>query len=177
MTMKTRASTRRSTSRENVPVPGLTCLPEIQPPIFPEFPTFQELVKQHEESSSETVSRRLSDLFDGTLGDQTRLVEDFQKYPEKYGEECRELLQRLESGSASVKHLNPNDRRLLNLATLDYHQSVPPKKSPTPENSTAKESRPVQRVQRVKRQKPPIERPRPGLDVPVTELPVYWWLS
>jgi len=174
MTTKTRSSTRRSTFQENVPVPGLTCLPEIQPPIFPEFPTFQELVKQHGESSSETVNRRLSDLFDGTLGDQTRLVEDFQSCPEKYGEECRELLQRLASGSASVKHLNPNDRRLLNLATLDYHQSVPPKKSPTPKNSAAQETRPAQRV---KRQRPPTERPRPGLDVPVTELPVYWWLT
>jgi hypothetical protein len=154
-------------------------LPEVPPLEAPQFPTFQELVDLEATTTRETGSRRLSDLFDGTLGDQTRLVEDFQRNPEKYGEECHGLLRRLESGSSSVDHLSPEDRRLLNLATFDFHQTAPPKKpATTPKKSpVSMQAKPRQRTGRFNKVRVETQKPRPGIDVPVTELPVYWWLS
>jgi hypothetical protein len=177
MTTKKRRKERSSTTQQTTSQPGLTSLPEVPPLEAPQFPTFQELVDLDATSMKATGNRPLSDLFDGTLGDQTRLVEDFQRHPEKYGEESHDLLQRLASGSSSVDHLSPTDRRLLNLATFDFHQAVPPKKPPTPKKSTTSmQNKPLQRTGRFNKPKVKIQKPRPGVDVPVTELPVYWWL-
>lgn len=178
--MTTMNSRRRSNSTtQKVELqPMLTGLPSLPPPEAPRFPTFQELVDLEATTTKGTGNRHLSDLFDGTLGDQTRLVEDFQKNPDKYGEECHDLLQRLGSGNLSTDQLSPHDRRLLNLATLDYHQAVHPKKKP-PEAGKAKgatsKGKPAQRTARFN--KVQTEKPRPGIDVPVTELPAYWWLQ
>lgn len=177
MTTTNRHRKRSSVTRQQESQPELRKLPELQPPEAPRFPTFQELVDLDATTSMETGRRRLSDLFDGTLGDQTRLVEDFQRSPEKYGEECQELLQRLASGKSSVDQLNDHDRRLLNLATFDYHQTPPPKKTPTIKKpGVSMEAKPRRRTGLFNKERAQTQKPRPGIDVPVTELPAYWWL-
>jgi len=177
MITKKRRKEKSSTTQQQELHPELKRLPELQPQGAPRFPTFQELVDLDAMTSRETGNHRLSDLFDGTLGDQTRLIEDFQKYPEKYGEECHDLLQRLASGNLSVEQLSQNDRRLLNLATLDFHQAAPPKKPPTIKKpGTSMQSKPRRRTGLFNKARAQAQKPRPGIDVPVTELPAYWWL-
>lgn len=178
MTTKKRRNAKSSTTQQHESHPELTSLPDLPPPEPPRFPTFQELVDLDATTTKETGNRRLSDLFDGTLGDPIRLIEDFQRHPEKYGEECQDLLQRLESGASSIEQLSPNDRRLLNLATFDFHQTVPPKKETTAKKpGTSMQAKPRRRTGLFDRQKAQTQKPRPGIDVPVTELPAYWWLT
>ena len=177
MTTKKHRRGKSSTTQQQESHPELTKLPELQPQEAPRFPTFQELVDLDATTSKETESRRLSDLFDGTLGDQTRLVDDFQRHQEKYGEECHDLLQRLASGNLSVEQLSQNDRRLLNLATFDFHQAAPPKKAPTIKKpGTSMQAKPRRRTGLFNKARVQTQKPRPGIDVPVTELPAYWWL-
>lgn len=173
MITKKRSSATRPTAPK---LEGLPNIPSLQSPEPPTFPSFKELVElDRMEQLQPQQSRRLLDLFDGTLGDPTPLVEDFRAHPEKYGNESHEFLEQLASGTKSVKHLSTNERRLLNLATFDYHQALPPKK-PSPIQRAAAAASPKGQVkQRVRRAQKP--KPRPGIDVPVTELPAYWWMS
>lgn len=144
-------------------------LPSIQPPMPPAFPTFSELVEE-EAKKTPTMRKKLTDLFDGTLGDLTPLVSDYQRNPEKYGAEAQELLEQLMHGCKSLERLNQSERLALNIATMDYHQPSRPKPAPA---KMAKRS--ATRSKKPRKAKKRAE-PRPGLDVPVTELPAYWWL-
>lgn len=156
----------------------LPSIPNLLPPEPPQFPSFKELVElDRAEQLQPQKTRRLSDLFDGTLGDPTLLVADFQRHPEKYGEESQEFLGQLASGTKSIKHLTSHERHLLNLATFDYYQTPTPKpKVTTAQRAATKLTGKPTRRKRIRRkvQKP---KPRPGVDVPVTELPVYWWMQ
>lgn len=170
-----------SRSKKPMSIPNAPSMPSISPllPLEPpQFPSFKELVElDKDEQLQPQKRRRILDLFDGTLGDPTPLVDDFQRHPEKYGTESHELLGQLASGTKSIEHLNDHERRILNLATFDYHQTLPPKKATDPiKKVTAKMTGTPTRRQRIRRkvQKP---KPRPGIDVPATELPAYWWLQ
>lgn len=166
-------TTKQPLSEEQLTTTSLTSLPPLKAPPPPCFPTFSELVEL-DKQEQEQPRRRLADLFDGVLGDQTLLVSDYQKYPEKYGEEVRGLLEQLMQGSKSAEHLTTSDRRLLNLATFDYFQTPPLKKEP-PVTHGSNKAKP--RAQAPRKVAPQREKPRPGIDVPVTELPAYWWLQ
>lgn len=143
----------------------LVGLPPIQPPMPPAFPAFEELVAEDAQRQPPTA-KKLSDLFDGTLGDLTLLVSDYQRSPEKYGEAEQALLEQLMHGSKSLGRLSSSERLILNMATLNYHQADRPQRVRKPD--------PPRKPTRAKPRK--RQEPRPGLDVPVTELPAYWWL-
>jgi len=173
MTTKKPSSDTNSTAQSLVKLPSI---PSLQPPEPPRFPSFNELVSMdREEQLQPKKSRRLLDLFDGTLGDPTLLAEDFRRHPEKYGKESHEFLEQLASGTKSVEHLNEHERRLLNLATFDYHQAPAPKKTDPIQRAAAASSKNGTGRRRVRRANRP--KPRPGIDVPVTELPAYWWMQ
>lgn len=167
-------TTKQPLSEEPLTTTSPTSLPPLTPPPPPRFPTFSELVDLDNQEQETPRTGRLADLFDGVLGDQTLLVSDYQQHPEKYGEEVRGLLEQLMQGSKSVEHLTTSERRLLNLATFDYFQEAPLRKEApvTHGSNKAKPRAQAQRKVAVKR-----EKPRPGIDVPVTELPAYWWLQ
>lgn len=168
-------TTKQPLSEEPSTTTSLTSLPPLTPPSPPRFLTFSEMVElDAQQQQEQPKTRRLTDLFDGVLGDQTLLVSDYQRHPEKYGEEVRGLLEHLMQGSRSVEHLTTSERRLLNLATFDYFQAVPPKKEP-PVTHGSNKAKPRAQVPHKTASKK--EKPRPGLDVPVTELPAYWWLQ
>jgi hypothetical protein len=169
-------TTRKRTSKSKPEGTSLEELPALSPPQPPTFPSFKELVElDTTEQLQPQKSRRLLDLFDGTLGDLTPLLEDFRRSPEKYGNESQSLLEQLESGNKSVGQLNSHERRLLNLATFDYHQAPSPKRPNPVQRAAASSAGTTTRKQRLKHRK--TEKPRPGVDIPVTELPAYWWMS
>ena len=160
--------TTKLSPTEDLSLTRLDPLPELEPPAPLKFPTFQEVVDlEIQQQQMGTESRRLLDLFDGTLSDQTPLIDDFQRHPEKYGEETHELLGLLASGNKSVGHLTPHERRLLNLATLDFHQGPTQPKVPIPARQKA-----TQKPARMKN----APRPRSRINsVPDTQLPAFWW--
>ena len=151
---------------------ALRSLPPLEPPSPPHFPTLEEVVQLAAEEKP-PQRQRLLGLFDGLLGDPIHMLEDFSRHPEKYGSESHELLGQLLSGSTSLKQLSDAERRILDLATFDYLQNPQPKTKQAqalkPPSSSVKTPKELQKE--LERQKP-----RPGVDVPVTELPAYWWL-
>lgn len=168
-------TTKRSLPKTPSESTELTSLPKIEPPSPLKFPTFAELVELEQNQPPTTGRRKMNDLFDGVLGDVTLLLADFQDHPEKYGKETHGLLEQLMSGSTSIEQLSASERRLLNLATFDYYQAVPRKQPDHPARAAATPQ--LTRRQRRIKQKAERPRPRPGIDVPVTELPAYWWMS
>lgn len=166
----------------------LLSLPKIEPPSPPVFPTFQQLVEEDlvSLSSSLVPTRKLNDLFDGMLGTLDPLLADYQANPEKYGVETHALLEQLMHGSKSLEQLSTTERRLLNLATLDFYAVVQPKVEPPrpvaremaeedAEPDAGAEHDEEEKSASADTKKP--EAPIPGVDVPVTELPAYWWLQ
>lgn len=142
-----------------------------EPPSAARFPSWEEVVQMDREQATAPPRRRLLDLFDGILGDLTPLLADYSRHPEKYGAETHDLLERLRSGSISLEQLSTSERRLLNLATYDFAQATPPKKQ---KQSQAARAASKGETRAAKKKEPG---PRPGIDVPVTELPAYWWLQ
>lgn len=167
-------SIKRSSPPTSSDSTELVSLPKIEPLSPLRFPTFAELVEEDRaKQETSSVSRKLNGLFDGMLGDVTPLLADYQEHPEKYGKETHNLLEQLMSGSTSVAQLTTTERRLLNLATFDFFQQTPSK--PKERQTAAPPARGAGRAARkVRESKRPG--PRPGIDVPETELPAYWWL-
>ncbi len=158
-------------------------LPEIEPLQPLRFPTFQQLVEEDRAAQSKTpAARPLNDLFSGMLGTLEPLLADYLAHPEKYGRETHDLLEQLTHGSKSLEQLTPSERRLLNLATYDFFQAVPQKKEPP----LVKEAAPTDPEETAEETEVEDDSgaegdaggsgPVPGVDVPVTELPAYWWL-
>lgn len=164
-------STKPSSEKPQLNTASLLSLKPLEAPTPPKFPTFKELVEEDKQDQLRPPLKKETDLFDGILGDLTLLVSDYQRHPEKYGIETHDLLEQLMHGSKSIEHLTTHERRLLNLATFDYYQSKPQKKD------HQKTQKPPERRAATPRKVPKKERPRPGVDVPVTELPAYWWLQ
>jgi len=169
-------------------ITALPSLPKIEPLSPPTFPTFQQLVEADRVSqqSTSSVPKKMNDLFDGILGTLEPLLADFQENPEKYGEETHELLGQLTLGSKSLEQLSPNERRLLNLATFDFYQAPKPKPAEEPEllvkeaeaeDEDTLDELEEEAVERLAAKNGEGRGPIPGVDVPVTELPAYWWLS
>lgn len=181
-------STKPKWPHEPSETTALPSLPKIEPLSPPTFPTFQQLVEADRVSlqSTSSVPKKLNDLFDGILGTLEPLLADFQESPEKYGEETHELLGQLTLGSKSLEQLSPNERRLLNLATFDFYQAPKPK-PPEPlvkeaEAEDEEDEDPIDELDEEAEERRAAKNdkgrgPTPGLDVPVTELPAYWWLS
>ena len=163
-------------------------LPVIAPPSPLRFPTFQELVEADANPSptSGTPKPKLNDLFDGILGTLDPLLADYQANPTKYGEETHQLLEQLIHGSSSLERLTTNERRLLNLATLDFYSATKPKaeaprlpalEAPEEEADGEAEDDHDEHEKNAHQDTKKPEAPVPGVDVPVTELPAYWWLQ
>ncbi len=179
-------STKKSSPHALSETMELRSLPAIEPPSPPQFPTFQQLVEAATESQPATgSSRKLNDLFDGMLGTLDPLLADYRETPEKYGEETHALLEQLTHGMTSLERLSTTERMLLNRATFDYYQSVPPKieaPKPQPTESESELEKLAEYEEEVEvTDDAPSETkgpgPVPGVDVPVTELPAYWWLN
>lgn len=183
-------STMKKLQLEQSEITALPSLPPIEPPSPLVFPTFQQLVEADRESQQTTraaAPRKLNDLFDGMLGTLDPLLADFQASPERYGEETHELLGQMIHGSKSLEQLSESERRLLNLATFDFFQA--PKTKPLVPKPILKEAAVKEGSEdeeeteddsdddELQASKDKGRGPIPGVDVPVTELPAYWWLS
>lgn len=141
------------------------------PPQPPKFPKFAELVdpKTFEvaEVSGEPV-RKETGLFYGLLGDDVRaLHQDATENPDKYDDHTVGLLTQLVQGAKDVRALSRQERDLLDRATLSFASYVSPPKAP-------KVQRPV--VEKTAAEEPMDALPTPGIDVPETNAPAYWWL-
>ena len=165
-------TTKKPSSKELSPdssLPFLEPLKPLEPLSPPTFPRFTDLVEEDAMRQTQpTKTRAPTDLFSGFLGNHLPLIEDFQRHPEKYGTETHELLELLMHGSRSVEQLNANERRLLNLATLDYYQSTP--KKPAEKRTT------LSKTATTKSRVPRIRKPRPQRTARA-ELPSFWWES
>lgn len=98
------------------------------------------------------------------------LATDALEGPEKYNAQAVVLLNEMLDGKKSTKSLTDEERRLLDQATLDFATYTPPKQAaPLPARAlparVARESEGTEDAE-----------PTPGVDVPVTEAPAYWWL-
>lgn len=131
-------------------------------PGLPAFPTFEQLVQE----SQTPEQKRSPGLFESLLNNPAVLYEDFLKNPEKYDPALEKLLMELATGNKKLKGLSPEETTLLDRSTLDYAQATPkpPARPSVPRPSIAESGAPKE------------EKPRPGIDVPVTELPAYWWV-
>lgn len=139
----------------------LPFLKPLEPTSFPDFPTLAQLAEVPEQEAKKETS-----LFDGLLGDVGALHDDMVRHPEKYDRRTSELLTQLASGSLPPKNLTPEERRLLDMAVMDYAQAPRPRApGPARANQQPKKAPAKKRAD-----------PVPGRDVPVTELPPYWWL-
>lgn len=150
---------------------SLTSLPRVEAYRFPKLfdlvhPKTFEL--SNEETGSSSDPQRNVGLFEGLLRNQYEvLAQDAEDSPEKYDPKVLVLLREILEQKKSVKSLSDVDRALLDRATLDFATFIPPKKK---ETAPPPPTRP--RVREVV-----SEDPIPGVDVPVTDVPAYWWLK
>lgn len=179
-------STKQKWQHAPSEITELPSLPPLEPLSPPTFPTFQQQVEADLASQqAPPAPRKMNDLFDGILGTLDPLLADFQASPEKYGEETHELLSQLILGSKSLEQLSPTERRLLNLATFDFYQTPKPKPpAPLVKEAAAdtEENEPEDELDEEAEERQAAKNeegqgPIPGVDVPVTELPAYWWLG
>jgi hypothetical protein len=139
----------------------------IQPPSPPQFPAFMQLVELDREQAQAPPARS-SGLFEGLLGGRPEaLYEDAMANPDKYSPEAQLLLADIVAGKVDPRLLSDEQRRLLDLATIDFATAKPkaprrsPKAAPRPAAPPAA----------------PLERPTPGVDVPGEVPEPYWWLK
>jgi hypothetical protein len=149
--------------KSSSPDTELPFLRPLEPPTFPSFPTLKEMAEERERAQK----REETGLFDGLLGGNVgALYEDWIRHPDKYERRTSELLTQLASGSRSLKELTPEERRLLDSAVVAYAQAPALRRAPRRALSQPKQAR--KRTKRVE--------PVPGRDVPITEMPPYWWV-
>lgn len=109
-------------------------------------------------------------LFNGLMrGHVEILAQDILDHPERYSPEALTLVQQILERQKSLETLAPSERSVLDRATLDFATFVPP--------SVKHERKPPPPKPRVRTQVAAVEEPVPGVDVPVTEMPAYWWLK
>ena len=96
-------------------------LPSLKPQPFPKFPTFSELAGA---SVNEPVAKpKETGLFEGLMGGDPRaLFQDLVSCPHKYQPGTDTLLQQMLSGQKTPDNLTPDERLLLDHATLEYTQ-------------------------------------------------------
>lgn len=132
-----------------------TSLPSLEPLSFPSFPSLVELAE-------ETPVKMEKGMFETFLNDPAQIYQDALSDPAKYEAGVLELSSSLLQGR-KLKELTPEEMRLLDRATLSFVQV--PRTAPAP---TKPRPQP----------KPVVveEKPTPGVDVPMTELPAFWWV-
>jgi hypothetical protein len=110
-------------------------------------------------------------LFSALLKDHVEiLATDAIEEPEKYNPEAVELLNEMLGGKKSPQSLTDSERRLLDQATLDF-ATYTPRKQAVPAPSRALPARAAKETESTE-----DAEPIPGVDVPVTEAPAFWWL-
>ena len=151
-------------------------------PTFPSFPSLEDLAKQERtRQETKTTSERSSvGLFDGILRDQTVMIDDWMRHPEKYSPEAQELLRRLAHGTTSPELLSGPEKTILDLAVLDF---MAPPPQPKPPLQTQKKA-PAKTEEELlaefegegagEDEKGPAANAPPSLDA--EGLPPYWWL-
>ncbi len=137
-------------------------LPTLESEPFQPFPTLLELAK--EELSSVKSPPSSKGLFEELLGSPEVLHQSATERPELYNEATRKLLIELVERRKKLPELSPEEKKLLNEATVEFAQA--PRARPAPQRTTA--TAPVEAVA--------VARPRMGEDIPVTEMPAFWWL-
>ena len=147
-------------------------LPPLTAYQFPKFdsivdPKTFELLVPHEVAEAP----RPQGLFEALLKDHVEiLASDAIEEPEKYNPQVISILREMLDGKKSSKSLTASERRLLDQATLDFATYTAPK----PVVQPPRKELPA----RVKQEESSEEgTPVPGIDVPITEAPAYWWLK
>ena len=149
-------------------------LEPLAPLLAPSFPKFHELVNpktfEVAREVGPSVSSQPQGLFNGLLRDDfATLYQDATENPSKYDEQTVGLLMQLMQGAIKVRELTEAERRLLDKATIDFASYVSPKaapkKVPPPPAQTSSDKTPV------------TAPPTPGIDVPETDTPAFWWLQ
>jgi hypothetical protein len=146
---------------------NLFALDSILPYPPPTFPLFKDLVWQAERGKGPTNQRQ--GLFEALVGRVEPIYQDSLAHPEKFSEEALILLAEVISGSKSLVALSASDRRVLDLATIDFASATPTKKRPVPRAPTP---RPVDRESPSEPAGPVV-----GIDVPEGGEKAYWWLT
>ena len=103
---------------------------------FPKFPTLEEML-EHQKGKphpllqlSEVPAPKPSSLFEGLLGGRTEvLLQDALDHPERYDDATRAALEALAARGGVA---TPEDRKLLDNATLDFAAFRPPRAAPLP---------------------------------------------
>lgn len=162
-----------------VPKVSLDPVAPPEPLTFPTFPSIDELLK-HEAGTQPHPLLKLTDtpppsptsLFDGLLGGRPEvLLQDALANPTRYEPATREALAAL--GGKRSTELTPEDRRILNLATIDYASVRPRYAAPTKAGVP----------------RPPAQKPKsldqdslgdgraPQVETPGGTMSAYWWLG
>jgi hypothetical protein len=159
--------------------PSFTALSSLKPlsppsfPNFPKFPTLKDCARLAGEEEQQRLERKPDGIYENILGNPALLYNDLLKNPDRYEDGVQELLSRLIMG-AGTSELEEEERALLSRATLQYVSTDPPK-PPRPEGKSTASKKPPRA--KASEPSPRKKRPRPGKDVPVTEMRPFWWLD
>jgi len=133
-----------------------------QAPSPPSLPSFVELARL----DSTPPPPAGKGLFEALVGDTLPLYQDSVEHPDKFSSEGIALLAELAQGGKKVSELSPEDKRLLDLATIDFANALPKAKHLP-----------------LRRRAPPREKPTEtsdpirGVDTPEEAPTAYWWLK
>lgn len=99
--------------------------------------------------------------------DPAVLFDDFISHPDKYEPEAAELIQLLVSGQREVDDLDPDERQVLDRATVDFSTPYRPKKDSLPTTPSRAPDSP-----------PPLPMEFEDDDIPLAPNPMgaFWWL-
>ncbi len=155
-------SASRSASSKSSPDSTPDSLAPLAPLKPKPFPNLFELAS--EDRQSQKVVSRQRGLFEELLGRPEALFIDSLEFPEKYEEQTSRLLRSLVSGERRLEDVTAEEMALLDRATVDFASAPPPAKKVEQRRTAAP------------RREAAVAGPVAGEDVPLTELPPFWWL-
>jgi hypothetical protein len=151
------------------PSPAAPSLLDVPNPNAPSLPASVALV----ELGTEEQPQRERGLFETLLGSPEALYQDAVEHPEKYSAETIALLRALVSGTKKQSELTPEERRMLDLGTIDFATApAKPKRRRAPERA-----RPVLELEAGGASRGRGGAPEPGVDVPREAVAPYWWMK
>ncbi len=150
----------------------------VQPVTFPRFPTLSGLLEQPNthpflQLAPGPAPTPTESLFQGLLqGKWLPLYQDSLDHPERYDENTKTLLTELAAGTRKLEGLTSEDKKQLDLATLDFAAYVPPKQQQPKQASVRRAITPKLMDDAVY----DAGTKTPDFEPPGSPLSSYWWL-